>query len=62
MFGCGKSIDLDSLAINEVPRALNFLPMAHMFGMGTVVAITYLGMIKIYLKKNYLFYKILYRW
>jgi long-subunit acyl-CoA synthetase (AMP-forming) len=64
MFGCGKSIDLDSLAINEVPRALNFLPMAHMFGMGTVVAITYLGKIKIHLKKKkkkYLFVKF-YRW
>lgn len=43
MFGCAKAIDLDSLAINEVPRALNFLPMAHMFGLGTVVSITYLG-------------------
>ncbi|CAF0881018.1 unnamed protein product [Rotaria sordida] len=43
MFGCATAIDLDSLAINEVPRALNFLPMAHMFGCGTVVAITYLG-------------------
>ncbi|CAF3487560.1 unnamed protein product [Rotaria sp. Silwood1] len=43
MFGCAAAIDLESLAINEVPRALNFLPMAHMFGCGTVVAITYLG-------------------
>jgi long-subunit acyl-CoA synthetase (AMP-forming) len=48
MFGCGTSIDLDGLAKHEVPRALNFLPMAHMFGMGTVVAITYLGKIKIH--------------
>jgi len=48
MFGCSIAIDLDGLARNEVPRAMNFLPMAHMFGMGTVVAITYLGKIKIY--------------
>ncbi len=52
MLGCSIAIDLDALAKHEVPRALNFLPMAHMFGMGTVVAITYLGMIKIYLKKK----------
>ncbi|UJR30975.1 hypothetical protein I4U23_018487 [Adineta vaga] len=43
MFGCAKAIDLESLGKNEVPRALNFLPMAHMFGCGTVVAINYLG-------------------
>ena len=43
MFGCAAAIDLESLAEHEVPRALNFLPMAHMFGCGTVVAITYLG-------------------
>jgi long-chain acyl-CoA synthetase len=46
MFGCASAIDLDALAEHEVPRALNFLPMAHMFGCGTVVAITYLGEIK----------------
>lgn len=43
MFGCARAIDLASLAVNEVPRALNFLPMAHMFGLGTVLSITYLG-------------------
>ncbi|CAF1016694.1 unnamed protein product [Rotaria magnacalcarata] len=43
MFGCATAIDLDSLALNEVPRAMNFLPMAHMFGCGTLLAITYLG-------------------
>lgn len=43
MFGCAAAIDLDALGANEVPRAMNFLPMAHMFGCGTVVAITYLG-------------------
>jgi long-subunit acyl-CoA synthetase (AMP-forming) len=43
MFGCAAAVDLDGLAVNEVPRAMNFLPMAHMFGLGTVLAITYLG-------------------
>ncbi|CAF0934304.1 unnamed protein product [Adineta ricciae] len=43
MFGCATAIDLESLGKNEVPRAMNFLPMAHMFGCGTVVAINYLG-------------------
>lgn len=47
MFGCAAAIDFDSLAKHEVPRALNFLPMAHMFGCGTVVSISYLGKIKI---------------
>ncbi|CAF4026108.1 unnamed protein product [Adineta steineri] len=43
MFGCARAMDLESLGKNEVPRAMNFLPMAHMFGCGTVVAINYLG-------------------
>lgn len=43
MFGCATAVDLESLGVNEVPRAMNFLPMAHMFGCGTVLAITYLG-------------------
>jgi long-chain acyl-CoA synthetase len=43
MFGCAKAFDLDGLAKYEIPRALNFLPMAHMFGLGTVISITYLG-------------------
>lgn len=43
MFGCAAAVDLESLAVNEVPRAMNFLPMAHMFGCGTVLSITYLG-------------------
>jgi hypothetical protein len=43
MFGCAIAIDLESLAVNEIPRALNFLPMAHMFGIGTVLSITYIG-------------------
>jgi hypothetical protein len=45
MFGCAIAIDLESLAVNEIPRALNFLPMAHMFGIGTVLSITYIGKI-----------------
>jgi long-chain acyl-CoA synthetase len=48
MFGCATAIELDALGINEVPRAMNFLPMAHMFGCGTIVAITYLGKMKIH--------------
>jgi long-subunit acyl-CoA synthetase (AMP-forming) len=54
MAGCERAIDLEALAKNEVPRAMNFLPMAHMFGLGTVVAITYLGKIKIHKSKIYL--------
>jgi long-chain acyl-CoA synthetase len=43
LFGSAKSFDLDGLAKYEVPRVMNFLPMAHLFGLGTVVSIIYLG-------------------
>ena len=43
MFGCALSFDLDGLGKYEIPRALDFLPMAHMFGLGTVLSTTYLG-------------------
>ena len=43
MFACARAFDLEELGRYEVPRALNFLPLAHMFGLGTVLSITYLG-------------------
>lgn len=43
MFGCARAFDIYSLAQNGIPRAMNFLPLAHMFGLGTVLSITYLG-------------------
>jgi len=43
MYGCSSCIDLEELAKYGVPRAMNYLPMAHMFGLGTVLSITYLG-------------------
>lgn len=46
MFGCARAFDIYSLAKNGIPRAMNFLPLAHMFGLGTVLSITYLGKFK----------------
>jgi len=31
------------LKTKEAVRVLNYMPLAHMFGCGTIVAITYLG-------------------
>lgn len=46
MFGCAEAIGLEDLASRGIPRAMNFLPLAHMFGLGTVLSITYLGLRK----------------
>ena len=34
---------LDMLNSKEIPRILNYMPLAHMFGCGSIVAMTYLG-------------------
>ncbi|CAF2567088.1 unnamed protein product [Rotaria sp. Silwood2] len=41
MFGVAAAIDL--LHTDEVPRALNYMPLAHLFGCGTTISLTYLG-------------------
>ena len=33
-----------TLKTKEITRLLNYIPLAHMFGCGTIVAVTYLGM------------------
>ena len=34
---------LDQLGEDQIPRAMNYLPLAHMFGCGAIVAFTYFG-------------------
>lgn len=43
LIGTCLSLELLELAKQEIPRVLNFLPLAHMFGLGTMLVITYLG-------------------
>ena len=40
----GLASGLDMLDDPEIPRLLNYMPLAHMFGCGSVVAFTYMGM------------------
>jgi hypothetical protein len=35
---------MTTLKTKEITRVLNYMPLAHMFGCGTIVAITFLGM------------------
>jgi len=35
---------MKTLKTKEITRILNYMPLAHMFGTGTIVAITFLGM------------------
>ena len=44
LMGTCLSLELFELAKEEIPRVLNFLPLAHMFGCATMLIITYLGM------------------
>ncbi|CAF0796736.1 unnamed protein product [Rotaria sp. Silwood1] len=41
MFGVAAAIDL--LHTEEFPRVLNYMPLAHLFGCGTTISVTYLG-------------------
>ncbi|CAF3770043.1 unnamed protein product [Rotaria sordida] len=41
MFGVASAIDL--LNTNETARVLNYMPLAHLFGCGTIISLTYLG-------------------
>lgn len=34
---------LKALKTKEITRILNYLPLAHMFGTGTIVAVTFVG-------------------
>jgi long-subunit acyl-CoA synthetase (AMP-forming) len=43
MIGTCLSLELFELAKEETPRVLNFLPLAHMFGCGSILVLTYLG-------------------
>ncbi|CAF0960745.1 unnamed protein product [Rotaria magnacalcarata] len=44
IFGLLSSLNLLNLGKKEgIPRVLNYMPLAHMFGCGTVIAISYLG-------------------
>ena len=45
IFGLAEAINLIStLKTKEVTRVLNYMPLAHMFGCGASIAVTYLGM------------------
>ncbi|UJR18225.1 hypothetical protein I4U23_005124 [Adineta vaga] len=37
------SADITKTKSGEIPRVLNYLPLAHVFGCGTIIGITYLG-------------------
>ena len=44
LFGLITAVDLlVMLKTKEIPRVMNYLPLAHMFGCGTIISITYLG-------------------
>ncbi len=45
MFGIASALDL--LNSTEKPRALNYMPLAHLFGCGTIISIAYLGTISV---------------
>ena len=42
IFGLSSGLDLSN--DKEIPRLLNYMPLAHMFGCGALVAFTYMGM------------------
>jgi long-subunit acyl-CoA synthetase (AMP-forming) len=47
IFGIAVAVRLtDGMDTKEPVRVMNYMPLAHMFGCGTIVAITYLGMKK----------------
>jgi hypothetical protein len=35
---------MKTLKTKKITRILNYMPLAHMFGSGTIVALTFLGM------------------
>ncbi|UJR15663.1 hypothetical protein I4U23_002597 [Adineta vaga] len=41
MYGIASALNV--LQTKEIPRVLNYLPLAHLFGCGTLICITYLG-------------------
>jgi len=62
LFGVAMAADLMiTLKTKEIPRVLNYMPLAHMFGCGTTVAITYLGMSIDILMTRYI-YVLICRW
>ena len=41
MYGVASGLDI--LNKNEECRLLNYMPLAHMFGCGSIISVTYLG-------------------
>lgn len=41
MFGIASSVDI--LGKKEIIRVLNYMPLAHLFGCGTIICVTYIG-------------------
>jgi len=41
MYGTGSALEI--LNTNEIPSVLNYMPLAHMFGCGTIIAVSYIG-------------------
>jgi len=41
----GIASSLGILDPNEEYRVLNYMPLAHMFGVGTLITLTYLGIV-----------------
>ena len=41
IFGVASALDM--IDYDQPHRVLNYMPLAHMFGCGTIVALTYLG-------------------
>ncbi|CAF1317846.1 unnamed protein product [Adineta steineri] len=40
---CAVLFSLDIINTEDIPRVLNYMPLAHVFGSGTIIGITYLG-------------------
>jgi long-subunit acyl-CoA synthetase (AMP-forming) len=43
MYGIASTLDI--LGTGEKSRVLNYMPLAHLFGCGTIISITYLGIV-----------------
>jgi long-subunit acyl-CoA synthetase (AMP-forming) len=56
LFGLAMAVDIMiMLKTKEIPRVLNYMPLAHMFGCGAIVAVTYLGLSPDTLMTRYIF-------
>jgi long-subunit acyl-CoA synthetase (AMP-forming) len=43
MYGIASALDI--LGKNERIRVLNYMPLAHLFGCGTIICVTYIGIV-----------------